>query len=377
MLFFIVIISLVSTILIISQTIPPKRSQLIDTDYFKLKESFLSAVSKSSGTVQNYPISARGPANEGLSIDVAWFGSKSPDNVILHISGTHGVEGFAGSTIQTTIINRGIKLKDNNSAIIFIHALNPWGMAHYRRVNESNVDLNRNFILNSDNYKGSPEGYKLIYKLLNPSGSPFRIDLFYPSAIYNILRYGFVTLKQAIAHGQYEYPKGIYYGGNKLEESLQILNSFINKNLQTVKKLTVIEVHSGLGEWAKDVVFSSISPESEEGLLYQSILNEKFTNDVADQGPGYRTSGDLLNEIPKLLPNTKILWLLQEFGAYNPVKTLRALRDENRYFHSDGRELTHWSKKTLLETFTPGDDKWQEKVIKRGVELFEKVEISF
>jgi hypothetical protein len=30
--------------------------------------------------------------------------------------------------------------------IVFVHALNPFGFKHHRRVNEDNVDLNRNFL---------------------------------------------------------------------------------------------------------------------------------------------------------------------------------------------------------------------------------------
>jgi hypothetical protein len=33
-----------------------------------------------------------------------------------------------------------------NVAVVFIHAVNPYGMSFWRRWNENNVDLNRNFL---------------------------------------------------------------------------------------------------------------------------------------------------------------------------------------------------------------------------------------
>ena len=104
-----------------------------------------------------------------------------------------------------------------DTALVFMHGLNPYGMAHLRRFNESNADLNRNFMFEEEKYSGVPESYETIEWFLNPQSSPSRIDMFFPQAVYLILRHGFTTLKQAIAGGQYEYPKGIYFGGSKME----------------------------------------------------------------------------------------------------------------------------------------------------------------
>ena len=48
-----------------------------------------------------------------------------------------------------------------------MHALNPYGFAVVRRVNESNVDLNRNFLSHPDGHVPNP-GYEELYDAINP-----------------------------------------------------------------------------------------------------------------------------------------------------------------------------------------------------------------
>lgn len=82
-----------------------------------------------------------------LSIDVGVI-RRSKEKMLVHISGTHGVEGFAGSAIQNAIIDKSNITREDPSlpTLVIVHVLNPFGMANLRRWNENNVDLNRNFL---------------------------------------------------------------------------------------------------------------------------------------------------------------------------------------------------------------------------------------
>src|SRR6266567_3145741 len=115
------------------------------TDYFGARNRFRELVRTVGGRLETISIDAKGPKGEDLSIDIAWFGVATPRRVLLHSSGLHGVEGFAGSAIQLQLLN-DLPAIPEDAALIVVHVLNPYGMAWLRRFNENNVDLNRNFL---------------------------------------------------------------------------------------------------------------------------------------------------------------------------------------------------------------------------------------
>ncbi|MCB0330339.1 MAG: DUF2817 domain-containing protein [Bdellovibrionales bacterium] len=351
----------------------PERADIVPTQYLRLKRDFIEGARSQSGEINSFILNSTGPNGEQLTIDTLWIGEKTAEKIFLHISGTHGVEGYAGSAIQSALLQEKLVAPDN-SAIVFLHALNPWGMAHKRRVNESNVDLNRNFIGDKSKFSGSPQGYRDAEWFLNPEGLPSRMDLFFPNAIFLIGRYGFATLKQAIAGGQYDFPHGIYYGGSRMESSNRFLKRFLLQNFSKVKTLIVVEVHTGLGEWGKDLLFWPLDAEHPKTLRLSKLIDEKLDSDDPRDGAGFKTPGDLQGEAPKLLPDTDIYWIVQEFGTYGPIATLRALINENAYQQSAERpDTSHWSKAELLEIFTPGNAEWQQMVLDRGIAIGRKV----
>ena len=82
-------------------------------------------------------------------MDVACLGPGQSRAVLVLTSGTHGVEGFCGSGCQVSLLEDSRFLRQIERAgiaLLMIHAVNPYGFSHLRRVNEDNVDLNRNFI---------------------------------------------------------------------------------------------------------------------------------------------------------------------------------------------------------------------------------------
>jgi hypothetical protein len=87
-----------------------------------------------------------GPNEQTLSVDVARVGAVPPKSLLILISGTHGVEGFSGSGFQVGYLADKVhEALPAGAGVLLIHALNPFGFAWLRRVNENNVDLNRNF----------------------------------------------------------------------------------------------------------------------------------------------------------------------------------------------------------------------------------------
>ena len=150
-----------------SESYQEARNRFLDS-IDKLKEKEFEIIQ------EQFPLNLKGPLGEELIIDLAVIGSLESENLLLYSSGIHGVEGFAGSAIQLSVLDQIKKQSPfSDYCIVFIHIINPYGMSWYRRVNENNVDLNRNFLTN---HKGEPEGYKLIDKFINPNTVPFKFD---------------------------------------------------------------------------------------------------------------------------------------------------------------------------------------------------------
>jgi hypothetical protein len=114
------------------------------SSYRAARQRFLDAARATGGIIENIPNPNSGPDGGSLFMDVLSLGSEDAANTLIVSSGTHGVEGLAGSGIQTKLLREGVASRlSPNVKLRMIHAINPYGMAHRRRFNEDNVDLNR------------------------------------------------------------------------------------------------------------------------------------------------------------------------------------------------------------------------------------------
>ena len=75
-------------------------SSAFSTDFSSARTKFVAAAAGVDAMLSTYPYPAEGPNGEALSTDVAWLGPRTASNVIVTVSGTHGVEGFCGSGAQ-------------------------------------------------------------------------------------------------------------------------------------------------------------------------------------------------------------------------------------------------------------------------------------
>ena len=106
------------------------------------------------------------------------------------------------------------KLPKDTGALI-VHAINPYGFAWTRRVNEDNVDLNRNFV---DHDKGYPknDGYLALADAILPK-TWAKEDLESTQRVLDAYaqKNGAFALQGAITGGQYTHADGVFYGGSK------------------------------------------------------------------------------------------------------------------------------------------------------------------
>jgi hypothetical protein len=318
-------------------------------------------------------IGQKGPNEENLAIDVAWIGPSDASRLLLSSSGIHGVEGFAGSAIQLSILDSLDSLPDD-TAVAIIHIVNPYGMAWLRRVNETNVDLNRNFLLPREEYAGEPDGYARLSPHINQASAPKRKDRFFWRALWYVLRNGFSATKQAFAEGQYSRPECLQYGGSALEKGPELIIEWLEKNLTSVERCLWIDLHTGLGKAGEDTLLV----EFEEGDPRLKELSTNFGPRITSLDPkagvAYAIRGGMQAGVEARFPKIEWTSITQEFGTVSPFKVIKALRAENRWSQwggADGREaLHHWSRQNLLNTFNLRDVAWRNRLLERGNALF-------
>lgn len=337
-------------------------STYFSSDYFTARTRFRAAVRMAGGQTHSISLDSKGPANEELTIDVGWIGAEKPQRVLVHQSGLHGVEGFAGSAIQLELLERLPPLAPD-TALVFTHVLNPFGMAWLRRFNESNVDLNRNF-MEGRPYRGAPPLYPVLDPIINPPGPP-SWDLFLLKAGWIILRHGFTSVKQATAGGQYEYPKGLFFGGKQLEQGPAKYRAFLAERLAGAERVTAIDVHTGLGKYGEDVLLV----RNEKYAEMRATFGERVQPLVPQDTVAYDAAGAIDNLFSAVFGSAELYFTAQEFGTENPVSVLHALREENRWHHYGGGALDHLTKQRVKEAFDPPNEDWRMKVLVRGREF--------
>ena len=197
--------------------------------YAAARARFLAAADRVGGHVHSEPLDPKGPDGEELAIDFSRVGPERASRVVVVSSGTHGVEGFLGSAIQTRWLEEhaasgGAIEPATDTAVLMIHAVNPYGFAWRRRANEENVDLNRNCLSSDERYEGQPPKLDVLAKLLDPRRPPRRLErLPLARLAWTILRHGSEPLKQALVTGQYERPDMLFFGGKQPSASMKIL----------------------------------------------------------------------------------------------------------------------------------------------------------
>jgi len=124
-----------------------RTARTLDPTYAIARRRFLDAAGRSGADVSTFIHPSAGLEGEDLAIDVAQLGDDAAASVLLIVSATHGVEGYAGSALQSWWLDeRAADLDLGRTRVVMIHGFNPVGFSWVRRVNEDNVDLNRNFV---------------------------------------------------------------------------------------------------------------------------------------------------------------------------------------------------------------------------------------
>jgi hypothetical protein len=241
-------------------------------------------------------------------------------------------------------------------------------MSNGRRTNANNVDLNRNCVFEPFKREGGPDGYELSRSLTMPD-QPTGFGLFALKALGKVARHGYSTMVQSITGGQFEDPDGLYYGGSELQDELTLLEGWIRSNLRAKEHITVIDIHSGLGNFGSRSILLDYARESEQYRRAVAVFGSDIVQ--APDSPEsltYETRGALSNLISATLPNALIDQFVLEFGTLHPFKVLHALVQESSHYRAHPDDRASPAVRALRQAFCPTAPAWRRSVVEKGLQ---------
>ncbi len=312
-----------------------------------------------------------GPEGEALLTSAAWLGNPDAERVLVLQSGTHGVEGFVGSAIQLdTLVHFEQHPLPDNVALCCIHALNPYGFAWLRRVDQQGIDLNRNFI---DFSRPLPEneGYRQLADALLPATDAERDECDRQLAQYR-QQHGPSAYEQAVSGGQYEFADGLFYGGQAPSQSRIYLEKLIaDYRLAERQCVAVIDIHSGLGPFGYGEVICDHPPGSRGVQLARQWYGESVTEPALGSSSSVPKQG-LVDYHWQAQLGERVCFVTLEFGTYSIDEMFDALRRDHRLHRKPvdwQSDETRTVKRQLRRIFYPATADWQEMVLMRGRQL--------
>lgn len=352
--------------------------EAFSSDYTGARERFRRAAVRLNWVHEAHSIGQPGPDGSDLSIDVARADAREADTTLIVSSGLHGVEGFFGSAVQLALMDdfATIRARAARPRIVFVHALNPFGFAWRRRVNEDNVDLNRNFLLPGEAYAGCPNGYAALDPLLNPAharGGPIG---FYLQAAREIARSGMPAVKQSVAAGQYAFPRGLFFGGAAPARTVGILDEHLPRWIAGTQRVVHIDLHTGLGRWSTHRLLLDGPITAEQRLALHMWCGRDALVEVdgdtsahASARADYSVRGSMGRWTAQRAPD--YVTLVAEFGTYHPLRVLAGLRAENQMHHWSTPDAadTLRAKAWLMELFCPASPQWRIAAHAQAVDL--------
>jgi hypothetical protein len=341
--------------------------------YADARAKFQDAARDAGADPAAYLHPLQGPEGEELATDVAWLGPLDAESVLVISSATHGVEGFCGSAVQTAwLLGGGPDQRPAQVAVLLIHAINPYGFAWLRRVNEDNVDLNRNWV-DFTQPRPASTGYSALRDAICPRDWSKETSA-RTAAVFQAYaaEHGDRALQAAITGGQWNDPEGIFYGGQSQTWSRRTLASILLDRLSRARQVGILDIHTGLGPYGYCERIMPAAPGD------PSIARAAAWFGVGNVHPGAAASasaavrGDSLTGIARLLPQAAVTALALEFGVAPLWAMLNAVRADC-WLHTHGEldsELGRAVKTQLKAAFCADEAVWQGMVLGQALNLF-------
>ena len=350
----------------------------MSTDYFAATYSdargrFLRACLEARADVSTHRNPMAGPSGELLCTDVARIGPDPCDHVVFVVSATHGIEGYCGSGIQVGLLTDPERpIPGENVAMVLIHALNPFGFAWTRRVNEDNVDLNRNFV----DHEGGSYPENDLFEEVAEAMIPVRWDEESRAACQAHIdaakaRHGEVAIRKAMHKGQYRHPRNMAFGGSFATWSNRVLHVVSRTHLAGARTGTLIDLHSGLGPYGYGELMTPSKPGEPVYDLFHDWYGDQVHSTTAGTSDYAGSKGSILAGFNPRAEGVRWAAVGVEYGTLERDQVIAAVKADHwlDVHGNPASESAREIKRSLRDAFYIEEDAWKSKVWERGREV--------
>ena len=337
-----------------------------------------AAAQKMGVSAHNYMHPQRGVDGEPLGTDVYVFGNRFAPKILAIESGTHGVEGYAGSAIQLALVEDALaNFSATDVAVVVVHAINPYGFSWRRRGDEQNIDVNRNFVDFADDNATRNDLFDVLAPLLVPK-TWTEGEIENGDRALDRLRqdYGADVVSRALRRGQYHHPGSVFYGGQGPAWSRRTVERIAEDYFATATEILLLDAHTGLGEMGQLQLLSVEPATSPVFANLRTFVGPRLRSTVDPSSGAANATGNIFTGYARCVPHARFVGVALEFGTYDQSRVQRALRaDAWAYLADDDPSRAAFrerSRAEMHETFCPSDLNWRNTVVTEGVDVYRR-----
>jgi hypothetical protein len=343
--------------------------------YAEARTKFLEAARSGGLSVESIVHPERGRHGEELAMDVAREGEPNAQRLLILSSACHGVEGYCGSGVQLAALADGAfrqAARDAGVAVLYIHALNPFGFSHIRRTTHENIDINRNF-----HDFSQPLPVNAAYREVQPWLLP---DTWPPTAENEqmlakfVAERGLPAYQAAVSGGQHEFPQGLFFGGTAPSWSNKTVREVLRSHGRRAAHIAWIDIHTGLGPSGVGERIYAGADDAATVARARQWWDGGGRTPVTSIYDGSSTSakltGMMFTAAYDECPQAEYTGIAMEYGTVPVMETLQALRAEQWLQLHPGTAIDQASriKQQMMDAFYTDTPEWRQAIVAQAME---------
>ena len=339
--------------------------------YAEARQKFLEAAQAAGLKVHSHYHPRPGRDGESLAMDVVREGPADAKDLLIISSACHGVEGYCGSGVQVNALRDAAwrqSAREAGVAVLYIHALNPHGFSHVRRVTHENVDINRNF---HDYSQPLPvnTAYREVQPLLLPEVWP--PDAANAAAVAQfIAERGMPAFQAAVSGGQHEFADGLFFGGRGPTWSNLTLRNVLREHGRACQRMAWIDLHTGLGPSGVGERIFACADDKAALARAKAWWGQGITSIYDGSSTSAYLTGLMWMAAYDECPQAQYTGIAMEYGTQPMEKVMHALRGDHwLHLHPEApAALRQQIKQDLMDAFYVDTDEWRQQIVDQAME---------